>query len=125
MEPSFSCPGFRVFHAIKIGTAFASTVSSGPGATAAFYCSRSQVGKDWARERVEGREMQDAGRDARYDFDRYRKLLAEAVDEKKRLAFIDLLVEERARDQLEAQRLADRKAMTVSTIARVLGTPRA
>jgi hypothetical protein len=124
MEPSFSCPGFRVFHAIKIGTAFAATVSSGPGATAAFYCSRSQVGKDWPRESVWGRAMRDAG-DAGYNFDRYRKLLAEAVDEKKRLAFIDLLVEERARDQLEAQRLADRKAMTVSTIARVLGIPRA
>ena len=71
--------------------------------------------------------MQDSGRDARnagYDFDRYRKLLVEASDEKKRLALIDLLVEEGARDRLEAQRLADRKAMTATTIARILGTPR-
>jgi hypothetical protein len=69
--------------------------------------------------------MRDAGRNAGYDFDRYRKLLAEAVDEKKRLAFIDLLVEERARDALEAQRLAERKAVTVTNITRILGTPRA
>jgi hypothetical protein len=69
--------------------------------------------------------MRDAERDAGYDFNRYRKLLAEAVDEQKRLAFIDLLVQERAKDQLEAQRLAERKAMTVTTIARVLGAPRA
>jgi len=69
--------------------------------------------------------MRDAGRDAGYDFNRYRKLLAEAVDEQKRLAFIDLLVQERARDQLEAQRLADRKAMTATVIAQVLGAPRA
>jgi hypothetical protein len=69
--------------------------------------------------------MRDAGRDAGYDFNRYRKLLAEAVDEQKRLAFIDLLVQERARDQLEAQRLADRKAMTATVIAQVLGASRA
>jgi hypothetical protein len=50
--------------------------------------------------------------DAGFDYDRYRKLLAEAVDEPKRLALIDLLVEERAMEQLELQRLADRKAMT-------------
>ena len=68
--------------------------------------------------------MRDAGQDAGYDFDRYRRLLAEAVDEKKRLAFIDLLVEEGARDRLEAQRLADRKAMTATTIAKILGAPR-
>lgn len=68
--------------------------------------------------------MRDAGRNAGYDFNRYRKLLAEAVDENKRRALIDLLVEERARDQLEAQRLAERKAMTVTNIAKVLGTPR-
>ena len=63
-------------------------------------------------------------RDAGYDFDRYRKLLAEAVDETKRLAFIDLLVEERARDRLEGQRVAERNAITVTTIAKVLGNSR-
>ena len=62
--------------------------------------------------------------DAGFDYHRYRKLLAEAVDETKRLALIDLLVEERARDRLEAQRAADRKAMTAMTIAKVLGASR-
>ena len=42
--------------------------------------------------------MSDA--DTAYNFDRYRKLLAEADDEPKRLAFIDLLIEEKARDRL-------------------------
>jgi hypothetical protein len=60
--------------------------------------------------------------DAGFDFHRYRQLLSEAVDEKKRLAFIDLLVEERAKERLEAQRAADRIAMTTTTIADVLGT---
>jgi hypothetical protein len=62
--------------------------------------------------------------DAGFDYHRYRKLLEEAVDEPKRLALIDLLVEERARDRLEAQRAADRKAMTAMTIAKVLGASR-
>jgi hypothetical protein len=73
--------------------------------------------------REAGHEMrkQDEG----FDFDRYRKLLAEAVDETKRLAFIDLLVEERAKDRLEAQRAAERDAIIVTTIAKVLGNSRA
>ena len=58
--------------------------------------------------------------EAGYDYHRYRQLLAEAVDEKKRLALIDLLIEERARDRLEAQRASDRAAMTAATIATVL-----
>ena len=62
--------------------------------------------------------------DAGFDYHRYRKLLAEAVDEPKRLALIGLLVEERARDRLEAQRAADWKAMTVMTIAKVVGATR-
>lgn len=41
-----------------------------------------------------------SGADTAYNFDRYRKLLAEAVDEPKRLAFINLLIEEKARDRL-------------------------
>jgi len=48
-------------------------------------------------------------------------LLAEADDETKRLAFIDLLIKERAKERLEAQRASDRDAMTATTIARVLG----
>jgi hypothetical protein len=37
--------------------------------------------------------------DSEFDYGRYRKLLAEAVDEPRRLAFIKLLVE-RAKDKL-------------------------
>ena len=61
---------------------------------------------------------------AGFDFHRYRNLLAEAVDDTKRLALIDLLIEERARERLEAQRASDRAAMTATTIAKVLGTSR-
>ncbi len=46
-----------------------------------------------------------------FDYDRYKQLLSEAIDEPKRLALIDLLVEERAKDRLEA-----------ATIAKVLRT---
>jgi hypothetical protein len=63
--------------------------------------------------------------DAGFDFHRYRQLLAEAIDEKSRLAFIDLLIEERAMERLKAQRASDRAAMTASTIATVLGASRA
>jgi len=60
--------------------------------------------------------------DAGFDHDRYRQLLAEAVDENKRLALIALLIEERAMDCLAAQRAFDRAAMTANTIANVLGS---
>jgi hypothetical protein len=43
--------------------------------------------------------------DAGFDYDRYRKLLAEATDEPKRLALIDLLVDEKAQDSLALQSL--------------------
>ena len=59
--------------------------------------------------------------DAGYDYNRYRKLLAGAVDETKRLDLIDLLIEENARDRLEAQRTSDRVAMTAATVSRILG----
>jgi hypothetical protein len=62
--------------------------------------------------------------DAGFDFHRYRQLLAEAVDESKRLALIDILVEEQARDRLAAQRAFDREAVTAATIAQVLGVPK-
>ena len=45
---------------------------------------------------------------AGFDFDRYRRLLAEATDERKRLALIDLLIEEKARDRLAEQALRAR-----------------
>jgi hypothetical protein len=43
--------------------------------------------------------------DVGYDYDRYRQLLAEADDEPKRMAFINLLIEEKARDKLAVQSL--------------------
>jgi hypothetical protein len=60
--------------------------------------------------------------DAGFDYHRYQQLLADAVDENKRLALIALLIEERARERLAAQRVSDRAAMTATTIAKVLGT---
>ena len=61
--------------------------------------------------------------DAGFDYHRYRQLLAEAVDENKRLALIALLIEERAKDRLAALRASDRASMTATTIAKVLATP--
>jgi hypothetical protein len=48
--------------------------------------------------------------DAGFDYDRYRRLLAEATDEPKRLALIDLLVDEKAKDGLALQSLRTRLA---------------
>ena len=62
--------------------------------------------------------------DEGFDYHRYRRLVAEANDEKKRLALIDLLIEERAMDRLAAERVSDRAAMTKATIAKVLGSAR-
>jgi hypothetical protein len=62
-----------------------------------------------------------AKQEAGYDYTRYRKLLAEAVDEPSRLELIDLLIREKARDKLEAQRTSDRVTMTAQTVARILG----
>jgi hypothetical protein len=59
--------------------------------------------------------------DAGYDYTRYQKLLAEAVDERKRLELIDLMIRERARDRLADQRMSDRVAMTTATVSKVLG----
>lgn len=59
--------------------------------------------------------------DAGYDYNRYRKLLADAVDETRRLELIDLMIKEKARDRLEAQRTSDRMAMTAATVSRILG----
>jgi hypothetical protein len=59
--------------------------------------------------------------DLEYDIDRYRKLLAEATDEKKRLALIELLIEERAMERFEAARRSELYATTVANIAKVLG----
>lgn len=59
--------------------------------------------------------------DAGYDYTRYQKLLAGAVDERKRLELIDLMIREKARDRLQAERMSDRVAMTTATVARILG----
>ncbi len=59
-----------------------------------------------------------------FDYHRYRQLLAEAVDEKKRLELINILIEERARDRLAAERASNRAAMTAATVAGVLGNQR-
>ena len=48
--------------------------------------------------------------DAGYDYDRYRRLLAEADDEAKRLALVDLLIDEKAKDRLAEQSLRARLA---------------
>jgi hypothetical protein len=63
--------------------------------------------------------------DTGFDYDRYRQLLADAVDEKKRLALIDLLIEEHAMERLAAQRASERAAMTVKKIAKMLSSSRA
>ena len=48
----------------------------------------------------------DSGKSsAGFDYDRYRKWLAEANDEPKRLAFINILIEEKAKDSLALQSL--------------------
>ena len=62
--------------------------------------------------------------DLGFDVDRYRKLLAEAIDETKRLALIDLLIQERAKERLEEQVAADRAAITVQTITAVVSISR-
>jgi hypothetical protein len=59
--------------------------------------------------------------DVSFDYRRYQQLLAEAVDESKRLALIDLLIEERAMARLAAQRASERAATTAMNIASVLG----
>jgi hypothetical protein len=61
-------------------------------------------------------------RDTEFDYGRYRQLLAEAVDDRKRLAFIDLLIKEHARERLQAQRASDRVAVTLATITTVLSS---
>ena len=60
--------------------------------------------------------------DVIFDYDRYKQLLAEAVDETKRLELIEIMIREKARERLEAQQRSDRMAMTAVTVARVLGS---
>jgi hypothetical protein len=58
--------------------------------------------------------------DIGFDYHRYHRLLTEADDDNKRQALIQLLIEEKARDRLAAQRASDRATMTAHTIANVL-----
>jgi hypothetical protein len=58
--------------------------------------------------------------DVGFDYHRYHRLLTEADDDDKRMALIELLIEEKARDRLAAQRASDRAAMTAHTISTVL-----
>jgi hypothetical protein len=55
--------------------------------------------------------------DSEFDYPRYRKLLGEAVDERRRLALISLLIEERARDRLAAQATQQRSDVIRGMIA--------
>ncbi len=48
--------------------------------------------------------------DLAFDYDRYTRLLAEAVNEEKRLALIRILIEEQAMDKLAAYQSAQRAA---------------
>jgi hypothetical protein len=57
-----------------------------------------------------------------FDYDRYRQLLAEAVDEKRQMALINLLIDERAKDRLAAELASDRAAVTAMKIAEVVRT---
>ncbi|WOH62979.1 hypothetical protein [Bradyrhizobium sp. BWA-3-5] len=66
-------------------------------------------------------KQETGNQEAIYDYQRYRQLLAEAVNETKRLELIEIIIKENARERLEAQRMADRVAMTAMTVARVLG----
>jgi hypothetical protein len=55
--------------------------------------------------------------DSEFDYPRYRKLLAEAVDERKQLALINLLIEERARERLAVQATQQRSDIIRGMIA--------
>jgi hypothetical protein len=65
-----------------------------------------------------------SGEDTAYNSDRYRRLLAEADDEPKRLAFIKLLIEEKARDRLARHRISGWLSGLDRTAARPQGPPR-
>jgi hypothetical protein len=95
-----------------------------PVAIPTFDCAQSGFAKQFAKANVcaGGRDMRK--QDIWFDYDRYRQLLADAVDERKRLALIQVLIEERAMDRLAAQRASDRAAMTATTVSKVLGASR-
>jgi hypothetical protein len=65
-----------------------------------------------------------SGEDTPYNSDRYQRLLAEANDESKRLAFIDLLIAEKARDRLASHVLRSRLRGLDKTEVSSQGRPR-
>jgi hypothetical protein len=60
--------------------------------------------------------------DRGFDCHRYRQLLAEAIDEPKRRALIDLLILEQAKDRLAEQCASQKKIVTMAAVARVVRT---
>jgi hypothetical protein len=65
--------------------------------------------------------------DEAFDHNRYRKLLAEADSEAKRLAFINLLIREKAKDRLARQSLRAtlvRMGIVTKPVAHELDTKR-
>jgi hypothetical protein len=66
--------------------------------------------------------MSDAG--AAFNYEHYRKLLAEADDEPKRLAFINLLIKEKAKDRLANHRLRSQLSELDKTAAPSQSEPR-
>ena len=61
--------------------------------------------------------------DPGFDVDRYRKLLAEATDDEKRLSLVELPIKEQAKERLEVERATERDAITAASVAEVLGKP--
>jgi hypothetical protein len=57
-----------------------------------------------------------------FDYDRYKRLLAEATDEPKRIALIDLLIKERAHNKLTAERVKQQVAQFVGSRDTSVGT---
>jgi hypothetical protein len=89
------------------------------------YCSNVLLAKQFAKGTAcESWECRMRERNEKFDYGRYRQLLAEAVDDTKRIALINLLIEERARDRLAAALDCDRAAATAMRISQVLGTSR-
>jgi hypothetical protein len=60
-----------------------------------------------------------------FDYGRYRQLIVDAVDETRRMALIDLLIKERARDRLAATLASGQAAATAMRIPDVPGRSRA
>jgi hypothetical protein len=60
------------------------------------------------------------GQEQDFDYRRYRQLLADAGNETKRMALIELLIQERAKDRLAAANAAEQAAATAAAVDKVL-----